>query len=51
MKLPPNNISRELAEKIREKYLSPRPKPNTPLRPPRVVKGDAKEKGRSDSGR
>ena len=51
MKLPPNNISPELAERIREKYLSPTPKPKPPPRPPRVVKGGAKRKGRSDSER
>jgi hypothetical protein len=49
MKLPGNRISHELAEKIRRKYLSPKPKPKQPPRPPRVVKSGAKRKGQSDS--
>ena len=51
MKLPSNNISPELAKRIREKYLSLKPTRKSPTRPPRVVKGGAKRKGRSDSGR
>jgi len=50
MKLPSNNISPELAKKIREKYF-PKPAPKPPARPPRVVKGGAKGKVWSDPGR
>ena len=51
MKLPPNNVSPELAEKIRKKYLSAKPSSKPPPRPPRVVRGGAKRKGQSDSER
>jgi hypothetical protein len=50
MKLPPNNISPELARKLREKYLVPKPTSKPPPRTPRVVKGGVKRKGQSDSG-
>jgi hypothetical protein len=50
-KLPSNRVSPELAEKIQEKYLSPKPKHKLPPRPPRVVKGGAKKKVKPDSGR
>jgi hypothetical protein len=48
MRLPSNTISPELAKKIREKYLSPKPTRKLPSRPVRVVKGGAKRKERSD---
>ena len=50
MKLPPNNISPELAKKIREKYIHTQ-QPKAARRPARVVKGGAKRKRESDSGR
>ena len=50
MKLPSNEISPELAKKIREKYF-PKPALKPPTRPPRVVKDGTKGKRRSDPGR
>ncbi|HJQ30832.1 MAG TPA: hypothetical protein VJ866_01560 [Pyrinomonadaceae bacterium] len=44
MKLPSNNISPELAKKVREKYFPPKPARKPPPRPPRVVKGGGKGK-------
>jgi hypothetical protein len=51
MKLPPDDISPELAKRIREKYPSPKPTRATARRPARVVKGGAETKRGSDSGR